>query len=280
MGEDELSRLKIAQGKKMLEEALRDFPDTGAHVQADYLLANLAFEFSKDATNPEIQRQYQIEAINKFSAIVAKYGDSEYAPKAQYKKGVVYEKMGEMDRAAEEYVKLSYRYPDNMLVAETIARLGQYFLLKGKAILAKMEPVEDPIEREKIKMEAYDVFRTAGQVFGRLGKRFPQHSLAGKTGVLSGQCFMRGEMYKEAIEAFKVVVDNAENLEPELVAEAMFWCGESYLKLVENYDPTALMEAYKMYTRLRWDYPETTWAKHARGRLAQKELANVAKDKK
>jgi hypothetical protein len=33
--------------------------------------------------------------------------------------------------------------------------------------------------------------------------------------------------------------------------------------------------AYRMLKRLTWDYPETTWAKYARGRLSEKELASV-----
>ncbi len=269
MGEDDMARQKIAQGKKMLEEALRDFPNTEARVQADYLLGNLAFEFAKDSADAGVQRQYQLEAISRFTSIVAKYGDTEYAPKAQFKKGIVYEKMGELEKAAEEYVKLSYRYPDNELVAETIARLGQYFLVKGKAVMARMEGVEDAVEREKIRMEAVDVFKTSGEVFGRLGQRFPQHKLAGQTGLLSGQCFMRAELYPEAVEAFNLVIAKADAYEPAVISETMFWCGEAHAK------NEALLEAYKMYTRLRWDYPDTKWAKHARGRLAQAEFAKI-----
>jgi outer membrane protein assembly factor BamD (BamD/ComL family) len=37
------------------------------------------------------------------------------------------------------------------------------------------------------------------------------------------------------------------------------------------------VEAYRMFKRLTWDYPESKWAKIARGRLTEPSLANVAK---
>jgi outer membrane protein assembly factor BamD (BamD/ComL family) len=285
MGQQDLARKEIAHGKRLLEEAIRDFPDVEFRVQADYLLANLALEFANDSLNADLARQYLLEAANKFADIVGKNPESPYAPKSQYKKGLVYEKMGEMDQAAEEYVKLSYKYPDNELVAETIARLGQYFLNKGTNQLAKAKEDKNPIESEKKRLEALETFTTAGQVLSRLAARFPAHQLAGKTQVLSGQCFMRAEKYMEAAKAFEIVIKKPENNPPDLVAEAMFWCGESYMKLLEA-NPSAakvkgpkavnpIMAAYKMYKQITWDYPASKWAKYARGRLADPKLAQA-----
>src|SRR6185503_9985216 len=128
-------------------EAIRDYPDTEFRAQADYLLANLAGEFSKDTTNPEMKKQMQMEAITRYGDIVLNYPDSPYAPKGQFKKALTLEQMGEIDQACEEYVKLSYRYPDNELVAETIARLGQYFLTKGKEFEDKANAQTEIVER-------------------------------------------------------------------------------------------------------------------------------------
>jgi TolA-binding protein len=285
MGQHDLARKEIAHGKRLLEEAIRDFPEIEFRVQADYLLANLALEFANDAVNQDLAKQYLLEAASKFSDIVAKNPDSPYAPKSQYKKGLVYEKMGEIDQAAEEYVKLSYKYPDNELVAETIARLGQYFLTKGTNQLAVAKAEKDAIESEKKRLEALDTFTTAGQVLSRLAVRFPAHQLAGKTQVLSGQCFMRAEKYLDAAKAFEIVIKKPDNHAPDLVAEAMFWCGESYMKMLEAaggvfvpQGPKAvnpLMAAYKMYKQITWDYPASKWAKYARGRLADPKLAQA-----
>ena len=57
----------------MLMEAIRDFPDSDAKVQADYLLADLALEYANDAENENIRRQNYIDAINGFSSVISGY---------------------------------------------------------------------------------------------------------------------------------------------------------------------------------------------------------------
>ena len=245
--QEELARHEIGQGKKLLEEAIRDYPNTDVQAQANYLLADLSLEFANDAKDKDVKKKHYMEAILRFSDIVASYPDSEYAPKAQFKKALMLEKMGEIDQACEEYVKLSYRYPDNELVAETIARLGQYFLAKGKEMQDKAAAESNQIESEKIKIQAKDMYTTAGQVFGRLATRFPDHRLAGKTTVLSAQCYMRAENYPKAVAVFKQVVDE-KKAEPDLIAQAMYWGGDCSLKQGDA------VNAYQAFKRLTWDY--------------------------
>ncbi|MFM8986109.1 MAG: tetratricopeptide repeat protein [Planctomycetia bacterium] len=268
LGQESLARREIAQGKKLLEEAIRDYPNTATRAQADYLLANLAFEFSKDAANEEIARQHALEAVSRFSDIVASHPDSEYAPKSQYKKALVLERLGQMDQACEEYVKLSYRYPDNELVAETIARLGQYFLSKGKEFDDAAAAATDAVEREKVVLKGREMFTTAAQVFGRLGERFPQHALAGKTAMLSAQCFLRAKDFPRAIAGFEAIVTRG-SADKDLLAEAMYWAGEANL---QRKDPR---NAYRAFKKLTWDYPESKWAKFARGRLTEEAMVTV-----
>ncbi len=269
LGQESLARREIAQGKKLLEEAIRDFPDTEARVQADYLLANLAFEFARDAKNEELARDFYVEAINRFGDIVTSYPDSPYAPKSQYKKALVLEKMGQIDEACEEYVKLSYRYPENELVAETIFRLGNYFRTKGKDFDEKASAATDPIEREKIKIQGQQMFVTAGQVFGRLGVRFPNHRLAHNATAISAQCYMLAEKFDKAIEVFKTVYEDPK-ADNEVAAECMYWTGDCHMKA------QAFVDAYRVFKKLTWDYPESKWAKYARGRLTDDALLRVA----
>lgn len=271
LGQEELARREIGQGKKLLEEAIRDYPNNDARAQANYLLADLALEFAAQNENKEQKARFYLEAISRFTDIVASYPDSLYAPKAQYKKALTFEKMGRIDEACEEYVKLSYRYPDNELVAETIARLGQYFLSKGKVAQDKITAEQDAVARERMRLESIEMYKTAAQVFSRLGARFPDHKLAGKTSVLSGQCSMRAEDYGRAIEVFRKVID-AKKADPDLLAEAMYWCGDSYIKFKDKDD---LVNAYRIFKKLTWDYPETIWAKYARGRLSEDALAKL-----
>ena len=269
LGQEDLAHKEIAQGKKLLEEAIRDYPNTAARAQADYLLADLAFEGAKDVSVDEAKKRYA-EAIVRFSDIVATYPDSAYAPKAQYKKALIFEKTGQMDQACEEYVKLSYRYPDNELVAETITQLGKYFRAKGKELQDKAKAEGDKIEREKGNLQAHDMFKTAAQVYGRLAQRFPEHKSAGAATVLAAECWMLAGDLTKAIEVFRQVVDE-KKAEPELIARAMYWSGDCYMKLA----PPDYVNAYRLFKRLTWDYPESQSAKYARGRLTEDALAQV-----
>lgn len=266
--EEEVARRGIAQGKKLLEEAIRDYPKTDARVQADYLLANLAFESAEQTDNEELRKKLFIEAVTRFSDLIAGYPDSEYAPKSQFKKALVFERMGEIDAACEEYVKLSYRYPENELVAETIARLGQYFMTKGKEVEERLGAETDLVQKEKIRIQANEFYRTAAQVFSRLSERFPDHTLAAKTKVLSAENWLRGQELQKAVTVYESIID-AKKAPPELIAQSMYWCGDSFIRM-KNY-----IGAYRMFKRLTWDYPESVWAKYARGRLTEPELARV-----
>ncbi|HYG76019.1 MAG TPA: tetratricopeptide repeat protein [Planctomycetota bacterium] len=271
LGQRDLSAKEIAQGKNILEEAQRDYPNAEARAQVDYLLANLALEFAGDAPDEESAKKYHVEAITRFTDYVRNYPDSTYAPKAQYKKALTLEKMGQMDQACEEYVKLSYRYPDNELVAETIARLGQYFWNKGKTMLKEADSQQVLVESEKIRVKAREMYKTAGQVFGRLAARFPQHALAGKTRVISAQCFIHAGDIPKAIEIFTTAMKDP-NLDKDLIAESMYWCADCYAKQND------FLNAYRGFIKLTWDYPASKWAKFARSKLAEDQYAKMSVD--
>jgi TolA-binding protein len=271
LGQESLARREIAQGKKLLEEAIRDYPDTDARAQADYLLANLSYEFSKEAADEQIARQHALDAVARFSDIVASHPESEYAPKSQYKKALVLETLGEIDQACEEYVKLSYRYPDNELVAETIARLGQYFLGKGKKLDEEAAAQPDPVAREKVAIQGREMFTTAAEVFGRLGERFPQHALANKTKMLSAQCYLRAKDYERSLAVFEGIAKDPQS-DKDLAAEAMYWAGDICLQTQKPKD------AYRAFKKVTWDFPESKWAKFARGRLTEDAMVKAADD--
>ncbi len=269
LGNKDLARVKVLQGKKLLEEALMEFTESAMRAQAEYLLANLSMEFGDDAKNVETKKRFYNEAVSRFSDLVASYPDSEYAPKAQYQKALVYEKMSEfqpslIDRASEEYVKLSYRYPDNELVADTIVRLGNYFRNKGRSMrdeAAALDEQGKPVDAEKLRVQAREMFVTASRVLSRLSKRFPQHNLSGKTLVVAGQCAMQGDDYELATTTFNQVVED-KSMDSDLRAMAMYWSARAYLE-TKDYK-----NAYINLKKCEWDYPATDWAKFARGLLA------------
>ena len=268
MKQQALAEQEIAEGKRLLEEALKDFPETDLRAQADYLLANLVLELAEETQDPTEKAKHFSTAVVQFSDIVANYKNSSYAPKAQFKKALALELTGDIDRASDEYVKLAYRWPDNELVPETIARLGKYFYSKGMEVMAESEREEDAMRKEVLVLQSHEPFTTAAEVYGSLGERFPDHKLADKTTAVSGQCFMRAENYEKAAKTFERLIDK-DDVDKALMAEALYWCGDCYTK-EENLD---LKEAYKRFKRLDWDYPASKWAKFARGRLLGDDLA-------
>jgi tetratricopeptide (TPR) repeat protein len=268
MKQVDLSEQEIAEGKRLLEEALNDFPGTDLKAQADYLLANLVLELANETKDATEKAKHFSTAVVQFSDIVANYRTSPYSARAQFKKALALELMGDIDRASDEYVKLAYRWPDNELVAETIARLGKYFFSKGMAFVTESEKVEDAMRREVMKLQSHDPFTTAGEVYSSLAERFPAHKLADKTTAVAGQCFMRAANYEKAANTFDRLLER-DGVDKNLMAEALYWCGDCYTR-EGNLD---LKEAYIRFKRLDWDYPASKWAKFARGRLVGDDLS-------
>ncbi len=277
LGHESLARREMAQAKKLLGEAIRDYPQTEVRAQAEYLLASLSLEYANLTVDEDIKNREYTAAISRFTDIVANFPDNAYAPKAQYKKALTLEKMDRIDQACEEYVKLSYRYPDNELVAETIARLGRYFLVKGRRAKKKAETLADPVEREKLLRQVVDIFRTSAEVFGRLAERFPDHKLAGRTTTLSGQSYIRAGDFEKATTVLNRVVSDEEQ-DKKVRAEAMYWCGHAYAELGKRGNAKGYIDAYRMFKKLTWDYPESKWAKFARGRLVDAKIGGAGEE--
>ena len=236
LGQENQANDEIAKGKAILEEAMRDYPNTSLAAQGEYLLANLAQELDKNQ-----------EAIGRYSNIISNWPDSEYASRSQFKKAICLEKMGNYEQACEEYVKVTYIYPDSPLVADSTVRLGNYYY-KQKA------------------------FKVAGKVFFKFQQRNPTHPLAAKALFLSAQCYMKMEDYKESAKLLTLLVDEYTE-DKEVRAEASYWLGESYFKAT-NYQ-----KAYQTFKKLTWDYPESKWAKIARGRLTEDVLARFEEER-
>lgn len=275
---DRLGRLvreSIASGRRTLEEAIRDFPETELRAQADYLLAELDLEFANEAVNEDDQRSFYESALQRFSSIIANYPDSEYAPKAQYKRALVYEEMGEMDVASAEYVKLSFRFPDHELVADALVRLGAYFQGKGTELFKAAEEIleSDPVRSNALKQEANEFFITGGNVFSKLRDRFPENELAAQATVAAGVCYKWGGDLENAILQLETVTTDVELDAPMVKAEALYWLGDAYLAMVESRNVPRGVDARGRaglaLQRCSIDFPDTIWAKRARGLLAQ-----------
>lgn len=272
-----LSRREMAHAKKLLQEALatRRDPDQQAH--AEYLLGNLAQEYADTAENEEVKESNYKDALARFSSIPADYPDSPFASKAQYKRALVYEKMGELEIAVEEYVKLGYKYPDNELIPEAMSRIGGFFEKRGLAtkkegdeLMAKDDDTSLSKARQLLDSARRD-FKWAASVYLRVQERYTDHPLAGIAGILGGQNRMRYGDFPGAVEAFSRVYCYAGYDGPDERAQALFWAGMAYEKLLNEpvwSAPINRVPAVAHYEVLRSRWPASKWAKMARGRLA------------
>lgn len=265
----EKSAAAIDSGKFILEEALKNYPDSSHVVQGEYLLANLYQELAneqKDADEMEKATALYQEALSRFSQILGTWPESEYAARSQYHKAFCLEMLQDYNRAAEEYVKMTYLYPESELVSEATIRLAQYYYVKEKR---------------------YDI---SGHIYRNFQLRFPQHPKAPRVLFMAGSCYIKqAEMYaseiekcreekkplpvgalarledcyKNAIKTFDTLVETYSDSDPKLRAQALYWAGDVSVR-AKNYK-----KAYQYLKRTVFEFPETEWARRARGLLLQ-----------
>ncbi len=259
----ERSAAAIDEGKMILEEALRDYPTTIHLVQGEYLLANLYQELAteeKAAGNMDAATPLYSEALSRFSAILSTWPDSEFAARAQYHKALCLEMLGDYNSASEEYVKMTYLYPESPLVGDASIRLATFYYRQKK-------------------------FSTAGRIYHSFQRRFPTHEKADRALFMAAQCHMKqagflaeeaekekvepprhimNEEYKLAVEALALLSEQyRETASVQLRSQALYWAGDASLKCGDY------QNAYLYLKRTVFEYPETEWARRARGLLLQ-----------
>ena len=186
--------------------------------------------------------KYQ-EAVGRYSNVISTFPDSEYAAQSQFKKALCFEKLQNYDQACEEYVKLTYIYPESSLVADATVRLGNYYY-KNQA------------------------FKIAAKIFYNFQQKNPTHKLAAEALFLSAQCNYKQNDFKESAHLFQKVIDtyvDDKNVRPE----AWYWLADSQVKANDN------VKAYRSFKDLTWGYPESEWAKRARGRLTEDAFSHM-----
>ena len=258
----EQAKREIAKGKRVLEEALRDYPNTSLKAQGEFLLANLSQQLE----------DYR-GAISQFSTVISRYPDSEYAPKSYYQKAVCYERLAALEKeaqrkqqmgdlACEEFVRLTYLYPTSNLATDAKLRLGNYYYHTKR-------------------------YRLAASVLEKFGMAHPEHNMAAKALLLAGYASRRNEElkvkqmaeikrtykpdYTMAVRIFSTIEERYKDNKNER-AEALYFAGDS-LYLMETHENK--VKAYQYFQRLIWDYPESKWAKYARGRMASNPIKNI-----
>ena len=290
--QESLARREMAQARKLLAEAIATHRDDDLRAHAEYLLGNLAQEYADLSKNEEAKLPMYQDALARFSKIPSDYPETEFAPKAQFKTALVYEKMGETENAVEEYVKLAYKYPSHELIPSVMSRLGGYFQQTGLAFKQQADPLrekeDDATKAEVLRLDqlSYPEFLNAAMVFAKLQERFPDDPLAGLAGLRAGQNYMRALQYNKAAKIFTSVHANENYDDREIRSQSLYWGGISQERLAglmseDNYRAKgeAMDIAYEPYRRVTFDFPDSLWAKYARGRLADPAFeSRVAKE--
>lgn len=288
LDQESLARRQMAHAQKLLSEAIATHQDNDLRAHAEYLLGNLAQEYADLSKNDTAKLPMYQEALARFSKIPVDYPETEFASKSQFKTALVYEKMGEMEIAVEEYVKLAYKYPDSEHIPEVMSRLGGYFQKKGQAFKDQADPLREETgleaQAEVLRLDelSYPEFLRAARIFNQLQARFPDDPLAGLAGLRSAQNYMRAHQYDDAIEGFVRVYETEEYDGREIRAQAMYWyglCHERKAALAAEGNWRARGEgitvAYEIYRRVTYDFPDSKWAKFSRGRLADPVYSDI-----
>lgn len=277
LNESEAAALEYESAKQLLSKAMVQFTDPETRAHAEYLLGNLTMEEADETEDAELKETRYRAALSRFLNVTGSYPSTLHASKAQYKIATVYEALKEPEIAAQEYVKLAYKYPDSEFLAVSMARLGSHFLKKAtayeeqaKPLLAKGEEDKDArFDGEALQKMAVAEYLKTANIFGRLQQRFPGNEFAGDAGLRAGQAFMRAAKNQEAVEAFQRVIAEDGYDGPKIRAQAMYWTGMCYQALRQE------MAAYSTFKRLTYDFPESEWAAYARGQLSQERLLNL-----
>ena len=279
LGQVELAAREYKQAKQLLANAIEKFRDPETRAHAEYLLGNLTLEEADTTKEAQLQEDRYRAALSRFMTVTGSYSNTLHASKAQFKIATIYEKLKEPEIAAQEYVKLAYKYPESEFLAISMIRLGSHFLKKAASYEAKAKPLlakgeEDgdkdaQFEGEAMqKMAVIEYVKTA-QIFGRMQQRFPNHTMAGAAGLRAGQAYMRAKRLPDAIAAFNKVVAEKSYDGKTVRSQAMYWAGKCYQ------DQRNQMAAYSSFKRLTYDFPESEWAAYARGQLSQGALLKL-----
>lgn len=282
-GESEQADREFTRVKQLLANAVTQSTDPETRSHAEYLLGGLTQEDAAATTDPELRQRRYHAALSRFMTITGSYGDTEYAAKAQFKIAVIYEALQEPEIAAQEYVKLAYKYPASGHLATAMARLGTHFQRKAvtyerKAVPLLARAAANPDDKDAehqgtaMKKLSHLEYVKAAQIFERLQTRFPNHELAGKAGLRAGQIYMRAERFTDAVKALLSVVNEEAYDGVTLRSEAMYWTARCHESL------NGQLQAYALYKRITYDFPESKWAAYARAQLSTERLLRLDRD--
>jgi hypothetical protein len=159
-------------------------------------------------------------------------------------------------------------YPDQPAAASAISQIAQNLIIQGKTVQEREAQETDPAKRAAVHEEVTRLFRLSARVFALIRARYPNDKLASRTAVLAAQCRMRAGDTDMALALFRDLT-KALDPEDENIPVCMYWAGDCYVR------KQSYVNANWEFNHLIEWYPDSQWAKFARGRLTDEKLKAV-----
>lgn len=256
--EDDIAHLEslikdeLNSGTSLLRQTIYSYPELDQLDEVLFLLANF-----------EQENDQQQKAIGRYRELLAGYPSSVRAPEAQYKMAQCFEELDKYTEAWDSYVRLAYRWPEHDLVADSMARIGNYYEQRGKEALAAARKawqettgVKDEFQVPK---EARDDLLQAEKVYGQLVENYGDRDIAPAILLKQGNCHWLLGSYLEAEKVFASFQKRFP--ESPYLPTSLYWAGRSALEAGD------VRSAYLTLGTLIRDFPETKDAKRARGMM-------------
>jgi outer membrane protein assembly factor BamD len=203
-------------------------------------------------------------ALSAYRGLLKRYGDSEFAPKAQLKIGSVLERQGEWEKAYDAYDTYLTRYPrgdDLDRVLESMFKIGKLFL-EGQRKKVFGVPLAPSMNR-------------AREMFEGMIKRAPFSKWAPLAQFNIGQAYEKSGDYAAAITAYQAVASKY-STEP-IAADALYQVG--YVRLNQyrkgSYDRLSAQKAREAFEDFLNRYPTSEKAAQARQNIQSLEKGSA-----
>ena len=153
-----------------------------------------------------------------------------------------------------------------MKIATDMQRDATEIRNRVKELRKKLIPLEEEAQAEelatieKIEAKEKELFTMVAKRMDRLSQQTDDVKLSALCSLRAGQNYMRAEKYAEATQYFDKLAINKE-LEAELRAQALYWNALSHERMI------LMDDAKRLYKAITFEFPDSKWAKYARGRL-------------
>jgi len=178
-------------------------------------------------------------AAEEFIRLTKHYPDSTLAPEAQYYAGRAYEEDGKYYFAFQNYQKTVERYPYTKRLDEIVER---EFNIAGI-----LQNTEDP---KLMDLELSLSLERSITVYDKVVENNPFGPLADKALYKLGECYRRGQKYKEAMEAYERIINDYP--ESRLVPDAKYQLAYTRYEasLAPEYDQESTEEALRDFKHI------------------------------